>query len=102
MRISLLHPTVISVAIISSSMFHRDSALAAGCAAINFGSAGTFGAGTSPNAVTVGDLNGDGKLDLAVANGFSANVSVLLGNGNGTFQAAANYPAGSSPSSVAM
>jgi uncharacterized repeat protein (TIGR01451 family) len=39
----------------------------------------------------MGDFNGDGKADLAVANGGSDNVSILLGNGNGTFQAAVNY-----------
>jgi hypothetical protein len=43
-------------------------------------------------------VNGDGKLDLIVSNyGNSTtsstwNISVLLGNGNGTFQAAVNYP----------
>ena len=38
----------------------------------------------------MGDFNGDGKPDLAVANAGDA-VSVLLGNGNGTFQPAVNY-----------
>jgi hypothetical protein len=47
----------------------------------------------------VGDFNGDGRLDLAVAND---NVSVLLGNGDGTFQVAQNYPVGSYPSSVVV
>jgi hypothetical protein len=35
----------------------------------------------------VGDFNGDGKLDLATANPTLGTVSVLLGNGDGTFQA---------------
>jgi hypothetical protein len=61
-----------------------------------------FSAGTGPDAVAVGDFNGDGKLDLAVANEGSNNVSILLGNGDGTFQAAVDYGAGSNPSSVAV
>jgi hypothetical protein len=50
--------------------------------------------------LTVGDFNHDGKMDLAVANRASGDVSVLLGNGNGTFQAAVNYVTGTWPSSV--
>lgn len=61
-----------------------------------------FGAGSGPFSVATGDFNGDGKLDLAVANFASNNVSVLLGKGDGTFQAAADYSAGSSPQSVAI
>ena len=57
----------------------------------------SYGAGTVPYSVAVGDFNGDGKLDLAVANEGSNNVSVLLGNGDGTFQAAVNYGAGLGP-----
>ena len=53
--------------------------------------------------MAVGDFNGDGKLDLAVVNYGSSNVSILLGNGDGTFKTAVNYGAGSSaPYSVAV
>ncbi len=45
----------------------------------------TFAAGTGPRSVVAGDFNGDGKLDLAVSGYFT--TSVLLGNGDGTFQA---------------
>ena len=51
--------------------------------------------------VTVADLNGDGKLDLAVPSS-GGTVSILLGNGDGTFQPAVNYPAGYAPASVAV
>ena len=57
-------------------------------------------AGTSPQSVAVGDFNGDGKPDLVVAN--ATNVGVLLGNGDGTFQAAVYYGAGSGPRAVAV
>jgi len=61
-----------------------------------------YQAGSGPYSVAVGDFNGDGKPDLAVANSISNNVSVLLGNGDGTFQAAVNYAAGSWPISVTV
>ena len=56
--------------------------------------------GDNPCSVTTGDFNGDGKTDLATANAVSKNISVLLGNGDGTFAAAVNYAAGDDPSSV--
>jgi uncharacterized protein (TIGR03437 family) len=52
--------------------------------------------------VAIGDFNGDGKGDLAVANSTSSNVSVLLGNGTGGFSAASNFSVGTSPGSVAV
>jgi dienelactone hydrolase len=60
------------------------------------------GPGSFPRSVAVADLNGDGKLDLVVGDSSSNNVGVLLGNGDGTFQAAANYGVGSSPVSVVV
>ena len=71
--------------------------------------AGSFGAptnfnllgGTSPMGVAVGDFNGDTKLDLAVANDGSNSVSILLGDGAGSFGTATNFPVGK-PSSVAV
>ena len=46
----------------------------------------------APQSVAVGDFNGDGKQDLAVANNYSKNVSILLGDGTGNFSAATNFP----------
>jgi hypothetical protein len=60
-----------------------------------------FVIGQNPAAVATGDFNGDGKTDLVVANSGSNNVSILLGNGDGTFQAAKDFDADSSPQFVA-
>ena len=52
--------------------------------------------GPSAGAVATGEFTGDGNLDLAVVNGGSNTVSILLGNGDGTFQPATTLamPAG--------
>jgi hypothetical protein len=65
-------------------------------------SAGTSPTGKNPFAAAAGDFNADGKLDLAVANSGDNTVSVLLGNGDGTFQPAVSYNAGTYPYSVAV
>ncbi len=63
-------------------------------------------AGQRPNSVAVGDFNGDGKLDLAVANypgyGWPSTVSILLGDGTGNFTLAWSPAAGDSPESAAV
>lgn len=61
-----------------------------------------YSVGTDPGWVAVGDLDGDDDLDLVVANEGSDNVSVLLGNGGGSFAAAVNYAVGTEPSCVAV
>ena len=72
------------------------------CAPVAFSAATSFGAGASPESVAVGDFNGDGRQDLAVANSGSDNVSILLGDGAGGFSAATNFSAGGIPVSVAV
>ncbi len=71
-------------------------------AAASFSNQATFGTGSAPNSVTLGDVNGDGKTDLAVANRGGNSVSVLLGNGNGTFASQQTFATGIGPVAVAM
>src|SRR2546425_8069975 len=54
----------------------------------------SFDVGGSPFSVAIGDLNGDGRPDLTVANYSSGTVSVLLGNGNGTFGTKTDFATG--------
>jgi hypothetical protein len=62
--------------------------------------------GPAPTSVATGDLDGDGRPDLAVANstdvGRPGTVSVLRNLGNGTFAAKVDYATGSQPLSVAI
>ena len=55
--------------------------------------------GSNPEGIATGDFNSDGKPDLAVTNVYNGSVSVLLGNGNGSFQPATTVAlaAGSTP-----
>jgi hypothetical protein len=72
-------------------------------AAINYGAGTSPGGENVPNSIVMGDLDGDLKQDLITANaGTSNSVSVLMGNGNGTFQAAlSNFSTGLQADAVA-
>jgi hypothetical protein len=48
--------------------------------------------GKSPNDIAVGDFNGDGNLDLVIANTETPNLTILLGDGKGGFKASAKSP----------
>ena len=47
-----------------------------------------------------GDFNGDGQLDLAVANQYDDTVSILMGNGDGTFRPQVTYKVGAYPDAI--
>ncbi len=69
---------------------------------LSFSAATNYGVGSVPRAIAVGDLNGDGKLDLVSANVNVSTVSVLLGQGGGAFSPAADVGVGSAAYSVAV
>jgi hypothetical protein len=80
---------------------------APGATAPSFALPGTFAAGFMVAYVAVGDFNGDGKADLAIANSGSGTVSVLLnttspGATTPSFALPQTFATGSNPSSVAV
>jgi len=56
--------------------------------------------GPNPVAIATGDFNGDGKLDMAVANASTHSIQILLGNGDGTFTTGTSFVVGASVTSV--
>jgi hypothetical protein len=77
------------------------AALFAGSAP-SFAAARSYATGRAPASVAAGELNGDGKPDLATANFGAHTVSVLLNRGDGSFQARRDYWTGGRPFSVAI
>jgi hypothetical protein len=70
---------------------------------VSFAAKVDFAVGTYPWAVTVGDLDGDGKLDIAASNGTSNSISVLRNlstPGSVSFAAKTDYTCGTSPYSI--
>jgi hypothetical protein len=74
----------------------------------SFASKVDFATGTEPQSVSIGDLDGDGKLDLATANNISNTVSVLRNTSSlgsittGSFAGKVDFATGSSPNSVSI
>src|SRR5437868_5761346 len=65
-----------------------------------FNSAINFTTGTNPVSVCTADFNGDGNADVVVANQSINKVSLLLGNGTGSFGTATGFTVGTNPSAV--
>jgi|SRR5882762_2024645 len=86
LRMGLLIPVCASLIMASAESSTGGSTLSTGVF--------SFEAGSAPFSVAIGDLNGDGKPDMAVANYSSRAVSVLLGRGDGRFAAKVDYETG--------
>ncbi len=66
---------------------------------VNF-STQSMGVGTNPGGIVTADFNHDSMQDLAIANQDSNTVSILLGNGDGTFSPAPSLTTGNQPGAI--
>src|ERR1039457_168529 len=82
----------IDIAVANSGSNNVTVLLGNGAGGFTSASGSPFPAGSQPYSVVVGDFNGDGKPDLAIANNLSQNLPILLGNGAGGFTPAPGSP----------
>jgi Domain of unknown function (DUF4347)/FG-GAP-like repeat/RTX calcium-binding nonapeptide repeat (4 copies)/Calx-beta domain len=112
--------TVLSPLYVTSGLFNNDNfsdlALVNGTSSTvsilladgtgGFYVANDFNVGLNPVSIGIGNFNADTFLDLAVVNanpqGASGSVSILLGNGSGSFGFATNFNVGGVPSDVVV
>ncbi len=69
---------------------------------IAFAPGAPLSAGTMPQSIAAGDLDGDGRIDLVVSDLAQADVGVFLNRGNGAFAAAAAVPTGKEPVAIGV
>src|SRR5262245_10242960 len=108
-RFAISRETCISISIISLSlavltlgMLLNPPRGAAAELTVSYGPKTDFATDSGPYAIAHADFNGDGRLDLAVANNSSNTVSILLGTEGGNFVLSNNFDVGNSPTSVAV
>ena len=76
--------------------------LRGGAAGVFTADEGVVNVGYSPNAIVLADVNRDRKLDIITANYFASTVSVVLGNGNGTFKPEKHFMVGPTPQGLTV
>jgi hypothetical protein len=91
-----------------SALTSREMASYRGLLAFSFAAPTTFAAGVDPEAIALGDFNGDSIIDLATSNegdngeGGGNSVSVLLGDGTGNFSTQTAFATGPGPGNLAV
>ncbi|GGR15739.1 hypothetical protein GCM10008957_30600 [Deinococcus ruber] len=90
--------------IVTSNASSNTVSVLLGQAGGTFAAQAAYAVGGAPSGVALGDLNGDGRPDIVTSNASSNsnNVSVLLGQGGGTFAHQEIYAVGYKPSGVAL
>ena len=104
------HTLLLTAAVVLVPLALVTVAGAAGSKPLSFAAPKRLAATPNPAGVAIGDLNGDGKPDLAVANGTVdtededavGTVSIRLNRGDGTFKPRRDYNAGPGPAAIAI
>ena len=99
---SLRLAVLIGSTLLAALFLAPGAVLAQSQAPVSFSAPTSFAAGNSPVSVATGDFNADNDPDLAVANRFSSNVSVLLGGAAGNLSGPTNFSTGFFSNSVAI
>jgi Flp pilus assembly secretin CpaC len=94
----------LDLAIVNQTTNNVTVLLGNGNATFSLATGSPFAVGKSPVAIASADLNADAHPDLVVVNQTDNTISVLLGNGDGTFTSALNSPlaTGQAPTAVAI
>jgi FG-GAP-like repeat/Abnormal spindle-like microcephaly-assoc'd, ASPM-SPD-2-Hydin len=96
----------VAIMCVTSGLFivHAAGGVPQSVPTVNFAAPVNYTVGSLPFADAVADFNGDGILDIAVVNSnpyiTPGTVSVMLGNGDGTFQPAVEYSVGNEPDAI--
>jgi FG-GAP-like repeat/PASTA domain/FG-GAP repeat len=100
----ILISTVVVAALLAGTSVARgfEGAAESKASLPSFAPAKSYETGRAPWSVAIGDLNGDGKPDLATGNVRANTVSVLLNRGHGRFAAKRDYRSGSFPHTAAI
>jgi len=92
----------LDLAIVNQTTHNVVVLLGNGNATFSLANGSPFAVGNMPVAIATGDLNSDSHPDLVVVNQSDNTISVLLGNGDGTFVAATNSPLGTGQAPTAV
>ncbi len=92
--------------IIATTSYYNNVSVFLNDGAGNFPTRTDYTTGQSPWAVAIGDVNNDGKTDIVTANQegdfAGGSISVLLGNGDGTYQPRADFDAETTPQGIVL
>jgi len=67
---------------------------------LDFGNATNYVVGEEPRSIVIQDFDGDSNLDIITSNKVTDNISLLIGNGDGTFNSQVTFDVGDAPNEI--